>query len=74
MGYNTGATEWPAIDIPLAVKALLDRFFNLLDDSSPSSGDILADEIFESDAKAQFGQQRFEGQDRKLKYLEDVIP
>lgn len=56
MGYSTDSTEWPTgIEVSQAVKNLIERFYLLLDDNSPSSGDTLADEIFASDGVAHFG-------------------
>lgn len=66
MGYNTASTEWPTIPIPSTTKALIDKFFNLLDNKDPDVGNILADQIFAKDAKAQFGPHTFEGQERML--------
>lgn len=64
MGYNTDTTEWPSPPVKPAVKALLDRFLNLLDDTNSTVGDTLADEIFTHDARAQFGPHRFDGEQR----------
>ncbi|KAL2678494.1 hypothetical protein Neosp_009240 [[Neocosmospora] mangrovei] len=56
MGYSIDSTEWPTgIEVSQVVKNLIERFYLLLDDSSPSSGDTLADEIFTSDGVAHFG-------------------
>ena len=63
MGYNTEATVWPAHPVPAAVKALIDRLFNLLDSHRSDVGNTLAEEIFTSDAEAQFGAHRFNGKD-----------
>jgi len=46
MGYNTASAEWPLTPIPTETKALMDKFFNLMDDDIKSVGDKLADEIF----------------------------
>ena len=67
MGYNTESTQWPQTPVPEAVKTLIDRLFNLLDNADPKVGDILADEIFAADAKAEFGPHTFEGKDRMAK-------
>ncbi|KAH7081439.1 hypothetical protein BKA63DRAFT_208420 [Paraphoma chrysanthemicola] len=48
MVYTTEGTVWPAIAISNDSKALIGRFFQLMDDSSQGIGDILADEIFTS--------------------------
>jgi len=69
MGYNTESAEWPSIEVPEPVKNLVDRFMSLLDDSSSAVGDVLADEIFTSDAKAGFGSHVFEGSERRLSYM-----
>ena len=61
MGYNTEATVWPAHPVPTAVMALIDRFFNLLDSHGLDVGNTLAEEIFTSDAEAQFGAHTFKG-------------
>ncbi|KAK6365704.1 hypothetical protein LTS17_011091 [Exophiala oligosperma] len=63
MGYNTQDTVWPDHPVPDGVKALMDRFFNLLDSHDSNVGNILADEIFTSDAKAQFGAHISTGRD-----------
>jgi hypothetical protein len=63
MGYNTASTDWPSQHISIAVKSLLDKFLNLLDDKSPTVGDTLADEIFAPGAEAQFGPHVFKGQE-----------
>ena len=63
MGYNTEATVWPAHPVPAPVKALIDRFFNLLDSHGSDVGNTFAEEIFTSDAKAQFGAHTFKGRD-----------
>ncbi|KAL6362134.1 hypothetical protein LRP88_04209 [Fusarium phalaenopsidis] len=56
MGYGIDSTEWhTGIEVSQAVKNLIERFYLLLDDSSPSSGDILANEIFANDGVAHFG-------------------
>ena len=49
MGYNTALTEWPAMQIPEAVKQHIDKFFSIMDTSAPSAGDRLAKEIFARD-------------------------
>ncbi len=53
-------TEWPAFT-PTAVKELVTRFFAVVDDTNPKTGDILADEIFASDGDAYFGSKLFHG-------------
>lgn len=63
MGYNTQGTVWPEHPVSEAIKALIDRFFNLLDSHDSNVGNILADEIFTSDAKAQFGAHLSTGSD-----------
>ncbi|TPX12527.1 uncharacterized protein E0L32_000704 [Thyridium curvatum] len=63
MGYNTQDTVWPEHPVPDAVKVLIDRFFNLLDSHDSNVGNILADEIFASDAEAHFGNAAFTGSD-----------
>lgn len=63
MEYNTDSTEWPTFPVPTPVKKLLHRLYTLLDDKSPDVGNILADEIFASDAEAQFGLHVFKGQE-----------
>lgn len=56
MGYNTESAEWPtAVEVPQAIKDLIDRFYNLLDDDRPGVGETLADEIFTPDGVAYFG-------------------
>ncbi|KEF51077.1 uncharacterized protein A1O9_12859 [Exophiala aquamarina CBS 119918] len=62
MGYNTASTDWPSLPPSQSVQALIDRFFNLLDSTSSNVGDMLAEEVFAVDAKAQFGLHAFEGQ------------
>ncbi|RSM06687.1 hypothetical protein CEP52_005564 [Fusarium oligoseptatum] len=55
MGYSIDSAKWPTgIEVSQAVKNLVERFYLLLDDSSPSSGDTLADEVFASDGVAHF--------------------
>lgn len=73
MGYNTESTSWPSQHISPAVKNLLDRFLNLLDDKSPTVGNTLADEIFTPTAEAQFGAHTFRGQDRTFLLTLKVI-
>ena len=46
MGYNTALTEWPAMQIPEAVRQHIDKFFSIMDTNAPGAGDRLADEIF----------------------------
>lgn len=66
MGYNTDTAEWPrGTDISEPVKRLIDRFYNLLDDDSPTAGNILADEIFTPDGVAYFGGQPSKGKNGK---------
>lgn len=50
MGYNTAQTSWPTIAVSDESKALIDRFFSLMDDANDGVGDKLADEIFTSDS------------------------
>jgi hypothetical protein len=66
MGYNSDSADWPTSPVPAAVKLLIDKFYNALDNRGPEAGSILADEIFADDGKAQFGPQSFEGRERKL--------
>ncbi|RSL49528.1 hypothetical protein CEP54_012379 [Fusarium duplospermum] len=55
MGYNIDSAEWPTgIEVSQAVKNLIERFYLLLDNSSPSFGHSLADEVFASDGVAHF--------------------
>ncbi|EXJ71832.1 uncharacterized protein A1O5_04333 [Cladophialophora psammophila CBS 110553] len=63
-GYNTESTEWPSIEDLDIVKSLIDKFFNLLDNDSSAVGDILADEIFSSDARSGFGGHFFVGSEQ----------
>jgi hypothetical protein len=56
-------TEWPTFTPP-AVLELVQRFFALVDDTSPRAGDILAEEIFTSDGEAYFGANLFHGTER----------
>lgn len=64
MGYKTDSAEWPRGTItPEPVKRLIDRFYSLLDDDSPTAGNILADEIFTPDGVAYFGGQPSKGKD-----------
>ena len=48
MAYSTEQTIWPASAITEEIKALIARFFSLMDDPSEEVGDVLADEIFTS--------------------------
>ncbi|KAH7126485.1 hypothetical protein B0J13DRAFT_628062 [Dactylonectria estremocensis] len=62
MGYGIDSAEWPTgIEVPSAVKQLIERFYQLLDNSDSGIGDILADEIFASDGVAYFGTTPFRG-------------
>ena len=66
MGYNTDAAEWPTVvQVPQAVRDLIDRFYRLLDDDRSNVGDILADEIFTKDGVAYFGAHAFRGTEGK---------
>jgi hypothetical protein len=49
MGYNTALTEWPAVQIPEAVRQHIDKFFFIMDTNAPGAGDRLAEEIFAGD-------------------------
>jgi len=64
MGYNSDSADWPTSPVPTAVKLLIDKFYNALDNPGPEAGSILADEIFADDGKAQFGPQSFEGREQ----------
>lgn len=57
-------TEWPPFT-PTAVKELIARFFALVDDTGPGTGDKLAEEIFASDGDAYFGPKLFHGTQRQ---------
>ncbi|KAH7161087.1 hypothetical protein EDB81DRAFT_333875 [Dactylonectria macrodidyma] len=62
MGYGIDFAEWPTgIEVPQAVQQLIEKFYQLLDNSDPGIGDILADEIFTSDGVAYFGATPFRG-------------
>lgn len=49
MGHSTARTTWPTIPVPDEIKALIDKFFSVVDDPNAKSGDVLADEIFTPD-------------------------
>jgi hypothetical protein len=49
MGYNIGQAVWPTFSISDQTKALIDKFFRLMDDGSTGVGDKLADEVFTFD-------------------------
>lgn len=67
MGYTIDSAEWPTgIEVSQAVKNLIERFYLLLDDSSPSSGDTLANEIFANDGVAHFGPAPSRGSEGEL--------
>lgn len=62
MGYGIDSAEWPTgIEVPSAVKQLIERFYQLLDNSDPGIGDVLADEIFAENGVAYFGATPFSG-------------
>jgi hypothetical protein len=48
MAYSTEQTIWPASAINTETKALIARFFSLMDNPGEEVGDVLADEIFTS--------------------------
>ncbi|KAI8939892.1 hypothetical protein NX059_003621 [Plenodomus lindquistii] len=49
VSYVIDGTSWPKFDVPDAIRALIEKFFTLMDDSGPGVGDKLADEVFTSD-------------------------
>lgn len=62
MGYGIDSAEWPTgIEVPSPVKQLIERFYQLLDNSDPGIGDLLADEIFADNGVAYFGATPFSG-------------
>ncbi|KAG8665099.1 hypothetical protein FPOAC2_14349 [Fusarium poae] len=61
MSSDTKDTVWPDHPVPNSVKNLIHRFFALLDSQDTNVGNILADEIFTPDARAQFGGHVFTG-------------
>ncbi|EXM15809.1 hypothetical protein FOTG_15844 [Fusarium oxysporum f. sp. vasinfectum 25433] len=61
MGSDIKDTVWPDHPVPNSVKNLIHRFFELLDSQDTNVGNILADEIFAPDARAQFGAHVFTG-------------
>ncbi|EUC44948.1 hypothetical protein COCMIDRAFT_5801 [Bipolaris oryzae ATCC 44560] len=61
MGSDIKDTVWPDRPVPDSVKKRTDRFFSSLDTQDSNVGDILADEIFASDGRAQFGGDVFMG-------------
>ncbi|OAL20123.1 hypothetical protein AYO20_11560 [Fonsecaea nubica] len=63
MVYNTEATEWPSFEINPAIKDLISRFFKLLDTQDSSVGNVLADEIFALNGRAEFGGHFFNGKE-----------
>ena len=63
MAYNTEDTDWSEFEISAKSKDLISRFFQLLDTESDDVGDKLAEEIFTSDAKAEFGGKFFMGKE-----------
>ncbi|EXJ61495.1 uncharacterized protein A1O5_11811 [Cladophialophora psammophila CBS 110553] len=67
MGYNTENTEWPTFEINSTVKELIDRFFWQLDQKDQDSGHILADKVFATTGKAEFGGHVFIGPDELRK-------
>lgn len=54
------STEWPPF-MPAATKSIILQFFSTVDDTSPDTGDALADKIFTPDADAYFGGKLFHG-------------
>jgi hypothetical protein len=65
MGYWTASTDWPSIKpVPEPVKALIELFYSLADDTSSSAGDRMADEVFTSDG-VMAAHSRAEGSDSK---------
>lgn len=69
MGYVIEATEWPEIEVPATVRNLIDTFFSLLDNPTPSVGDMLADEIFTSHGTTTFGGKVFVGRDGERAFV-----
>ncbi|KAK2933522.1 Mitochondrial carrier domain superfamily [Fusarium oxysporum f. sp. vasinfectum] len=67
MGSDIKDTVWPDHPVPNSVKNLIHRFFELLDSQDTNVGNILADEIFAPDARAQFGAHVFTGTEVKVR-------
>jgi hypothetical protein len=61
MGSASPPQVWPNFIVPSAVQGLISHFFTLVDTNNPSSGDILASQIFSSDGRAEFGGRWYEG-------------
>lgn len=57
---STENTSWPE-NISLPVRELVDKFFALLRTNEPGVGDILAERVFSSTARARFASKWFEG-------------
>ncbi|KAH7385830.1 hypothetical protein BKA66DRAFT_569663 [Pyrenochaeta sp. MPI-SDFR-AT-0127] len=49
MAHATAQTKWPAFSTSVEAKALIEKFFSLMDDPNEGVGDKLADELFTSD-------------------------
>lgn len=62
----TTETAWPSAEFPADVKALLDRFFALVESQDENVGSILADEVFTPTGMTQSGLQKFEGREGVL--------
>jgi hypothetical protein len=60
------STEWPPF-MPTATRNIILQFFSTVDDTSPNTGDVLADEIFATDADANFGGKLFHGSEGRSK-------
>lgn len=73
MGDGIQTTSWPDIIVAPSTKALINRFFSLLDDEDPGVGDVLATEIFENDAEVQFGSQTFKGCEGKHSVILSLV-
>ena len=62
MSHYTAFTSWPRSGIQKEAKALIGLFFSLVDNSDPSSGRRLANEVFIKDGTFDVTSGNFEGE------------
>jgi hypothetical protein len=64
MGYSTSSTEWPrAVSVPDETKTIIDTLFSLLDDTSETAGDKLAEDVFADDGVMESSTGKVEGKE-----------
>jgi hypothetical protein len=64
MGYSTSSTEWPrAVSVSDKAKTTIDTLFSLLDDTSETAGDKLAEDVFTHDGVMESSTGKVEGKE-----------